>query len=487
MNGERLIVVSNRLPVTVRRSGGEFSLESSGGGLVSALAPVLSETGGCWIGWTGTDFDKSLAEAVADWSARRNYHLEPVFLTPEENASYYRGFSNEIIWPLFHGLPSRCHFHSTYWDGYCRVNEKFADAVELVAGTSDFIWVQDYHLMMLARDLRARHIVQRLGYFHHIPFPPPDIFETLPWRSQVLRGLLQFDVLGFQTPRDRRNFVECLHRCLPRVQVSGIGERLLARLEGQWSSIGTYPISIDYRNFCSEASEPAVTAAAEQMRQRFSATQVILGVDRLDYTKGIPERLTAFQRLLETNPELCGRVTMIQIVVPSREDIPEYMQLRLHIETLVSKINGEYTRPGWVPIHYFHRSFPRKELIAFYRAADVALVTPLRDGMNLVAKEFCAARIDNRGALVLSEFAGAAAELQNGALLVNPHDIDTVASVLARALRMTESEQSLRMQRMRSHLESHNVFHWSQSFKIPPDPSPSAVRHGQAVAAHAVP
>ena len=479
-----LIVVSNRLPVTVRTTASDCSLEWSGGGLVSALTPVLRETGGCWVGWTGTDYHETVAESLDRWSSQQNYSLEPVFLTPAEEASYYEGFSNEIIWPLFHGLPSRCQFDSTYWAGYRAVNAKFADGVERVAGNGDFIWVHDYHLMMLAENLRARGVIERLAYFHHIPFPAPDTFETLPWRSEVLRALMRFDSLGFQTPRDRRNFVESLHRCLPGIQVSGVGERLRVRFEDHWSNIGTYPISVDYSDLSAEASGPDVTTEAEKIRQGCSGTAIILGVDRLDYTKGIPERLIAFQTLLRSDPEVRGRVTMIQLVVPSREHIPEYIELRRRIERLVGNINGEYSRPGWVPVHYFYRAVSRTELLAFYRAAQVALITPLKDGMNLVAKEFCASRIDNRGVLVLSEFAGAAAELRNGALLVNPHDTDKVAELVAGALRMTESEQRIRMELMRRQIESYDVFRWSESFNIESKPSPSLIQDLRAAPAH---
>jgi alpha,alpha-trehalose-phosphate synthase [UDP-forming] len=483
---ERLIVVSNRLPVTVASDRSGFYLESSGGGLVSALTPVLRETGGCWVGWMGTDYDHTLVESLQNWASLQNYSLETVFLNAQENALYYRGFSNEIIWPLFHGSPSRCQFRSAYWNGYCCVNRKFAEAVEHAAGGGDLIWVHDYHLMLLAQELRARGMTQRMAYFHHIPFPAADTFETLPWRFEVLRALMHFDLIGFQTARDRLNFVESLQRCAPDVQVSGVGEKLWVRLEDRCCKIGTYPISIDYRSFCAEASAPDLAAAAEKMRREFSGTRIVLGVDRLDYTKGILERLTAFQTLLESEPRLRGRVTMIQIVVPSREDIAEYMQLRLRIERLISSINGEYSSPGWVPIHYFHRSVSRSELVAFYRAADVALVTPLKDGMNLVAKEFCAARVDNRGVLILSEFAGAAAELRTGALLVNPHDTDRVASVLAAALRMTEAEQCVRMERMRSQIESHDVFCWSQAFRVQADQPPAVIGHVRATPAYMV-
>ncbi len=463
---QRLIVVSNRLPVTVRSTGSKSCLEVSGGGLVSALTPILGATGGWWVGWTGTDYHETLLEALERWSSERNYNLEPVFLTPAENAAYYRGFSNEIIWPLFHGLSSRCQFDSAYWKSYRAVSAKFADGVERVAADGDFIWVHDYHLMMLAQDLRVRGVPQRLGYFHHIPFPPPDTFETLPWRSEVLRGLMCFDLLGFQTPRDRRNFIESLHRCLPGVHVSGLGEKLRVRFEDHWSTVGTFPISIDYADLAAEASGVEVTAAAEKIQRACPGTAIILGVDRLDYTKGIPERLIAFQTLLRSCPELRGRVTMIQIVVPSREDIPEYIELRLRIERLVGNINGEYSSPEWIPVHYFHRTISRTELLAFYRAAHAALITPLKDGMNLVAKEFCASRIDNRGVLVLSEFAGAAAELRNGAVLVNPNDTEKLAEVIARALQMSESEQRVRMELMRSHIQSHDVFRWSESFRM---------------------
>jgi len=334
-----------------------------------------------------------------------------------------------------------------------------------------------------------QELQQRLAYFHHIPFPTPDIFETLPWRVEVLRALMRFNVVGFQTLRDRRNFIACLRRCLAGVRVCWTGETLLARVDGQCASIGTYPISIDYEGFATEASQSSVVDAASIIQRGLGTARIILGVDRLDYTKGIPERLIAFQRLLEAHPELLGQITMAQIVVPSREDIPEYTQLKLRIERLVSNINGRYSRTGWVPIHYFYRCIPRAELIAFYRAAHIALVTPLKDGMNLVAKEFCASRVDHRGVLVLSEFAGAAGELECGALLVNPHDTEGVAAALEVAVQMDEAEQSTRMQNMRSHLRLNDVFRWCRSFEtgtlLAPISAPTESVHWTTVAAMA--
>jgi alpha,alpha-trehalose-phosphate synthase [UDP-forming] len=460
----RLIVVSNRLPITIEVAGNKFRLQHSSGGVVSALAPILCESKGCWVGWTGTEYHDTLGELVNDWTATQPYSFAPVYLTAEEKACFYQGCSNEVIWPLFHGLPSRCKFDSAYWRGYCKATAKFAEAVEGVAQDDDFVWVHDYHLMMLAGVLRARGFSHRLAYFHHIPFPSADVFEMLPWRTELLRAMMHFDLIGFQTERHRLNFIDCLRRCLSDVDVSRVMNGHVVRAAGRTAIVENHAISIDYKTFADDAAAPAVTTAAQGIRSRLSGTKIILGVDRLDYTKGIIERLHAFRTLLECHPELRNRVTFVQVVVPSREDIPEYKQLRLRIETLVSKINGEYGDPGWAPIQYFYRSVPRTELLALYQAADVALVTPLRDGMNLVAKEFCAARGDYNGVLVLSEFAGAADELATGALVVNPHDSEGVAAMLYLALHMDPKEQRARMLLMRAHIRRHDVFRWSQSF-----------------------
>ena len=459
-----LIVVSNRLPITVESRNDELQLNPSDGGLVTALAPVLRERGGCWVGSLGANKNDAVLELARNWSSWQGYALEPVFLTSAEQSSYYDGFSNEIIWPLFHGLPSRCKFECKYWHGYGKANEKFASAVERVWNRQDFIWVHDYHLMLVGGALRARGWRGQLGYFHHIPFPPPDIFETLPWRVEVLHALMQFNTIGFQTSRDRCNFLAALHKHLPGPLTSSINDQLMVWAGDRRATVGTYPISIDYDELANKANAPDVSAAVDAIRERASGLQIILGMDRLDYTKGICERLMAFQTLLERHAELRGKVTLIQVVIPSREHISEYSELKLRIEALVSKINGEFSRPGWAPIQYFHRCLSRTELLALYRAAHVAVVTPLKDGMNLVSKEFCAARTDNLGILILSEFAGAAQELKCGALVVNPHHISRLASVLHFALLMDEAEQTERMELMRSHIRRHDVFSWSRSF-----------------------
>ncbi len=464
MSGGKLVVVSNRLPVSVERSDAGIRLQPSCGGLVTAMRPLLKGSGGCWVGWTGTDAEPAIADLLVRHGEASGYSPVPVFLTASEKADFYYGCCNEIIWPLFHDLQSRCVFNPTYWDVYREVNDKFADAVESVAGRDDFVWVQDYHLMMLADALCGREARLKLGYFHHIPFPPPDIFEHLPWREDILRALLQFNTIGFQTVRDQRNFIASLRRCQRDVHVQDIGDKLLVRSRGLAATVGVFPISIDYQEFANEAASAEATAMASEVQRNLTPSQIVLGIDRLDYTKGIPERLHAFRALLRDYPEVHGLIAMVQIVVPSRAEIPHYRELKLAIERLVSEINGEYGRPGWVPVHYYYRCVSRAELLAFYRAADIALITPLKDGMNLVAKEFCASRPNDDGVLILSEFAGAATELRCGALLVNPNDTRAVASALYRAFRMSGREQHVRMWRMRHHLRRHDVFHWRDAF-----------------------
>lgn len=459
----RFIIVSNRLPITIEGTGAALSVQPSCGGLITALAPILRDSNGIWIGWTGMDHSPEVAGLLDDYRAD-GYSVEPVFLTAAEKACFYHGCSNEIIWPLFHDLQTLCNFDPTYWEVYCKVTEKYADAVEKVARRDDFVWVHDYHLMMLAGSLRAREARLKLAYFHHIPFPPPDIFEKLPWRKQILRGLLQYNTIGFQTARDRKNFIASLRRCLADVHVRRLADRYLVRSESCCTLVGDFPISIDAEAFAAEALDVNVAARASEIKQKIRGGKIVLGVDRLDYTKGIPERLTAFRSLLERRPELRGRITLVQVVVPSREEIPNYKELKLYIERLVSEINGEHGIPGWMPVQYLHRCLSRSELAAFYRAANIALITPLKDGMNLVAKEFCACRVDDGGVLILSEFAGAARELKTGALLVNPYDIEGVASALYRAFRMSEREQRVRMRRMRHWIGRHDVFRWCKLF-----------------------
>jgi alpha,alpha-trehalose-phosphate synthase [UDP-forming] len=460
----RVINVSNRLPVLVRKYAGGTRLERSSGGLATALEAGWRDQPGVWIGWAGTGPDEQIEPLLVRAAHRRSYTLRSVALTDEEIAKFYSGFANEIIWPLFHDMPSRCNFDPEYWDIYQRVNRKFAKVVAETAKDDDFVWVHDYHLMLTAASLREAGVRARMGFFLHIPFPSPDMFDKLPWKKPILQSLLQFDVIGFQGDRDRLNFASCLERMLPEVMIERSGPHLLVGQGGHRSVVGTFPIGIDFDAFEQDAQRPEIAAHAAEIRKRVSDDVLVLGVDRLDYTKGIPERLKSFRLLLRRFPEMRGHITLVQVVVPSREEIPNYKHLRREVELLVSQINGEFTEPGWVPVHYIHRNLGRDELLTYYRAADIGLVTPLKDGMNLVAKEFCAAQIDERGVLVVSEFAGAGPELRCGAIVVNPNDFAEVAQALYDAAHMSAEDKRSRMRVLRQIVKDHNVHRWIRSF-----------------------
>ncbi|MGA8151257.1 MAG: trehalose-6-phosphate synthase [Terriglobales bacterium] len=460
----RMVVVSNRLPVTIERRPDGFRVEASSGGLVTALRPLLNDCAGVWIGWTGTDESPEIERVLEDHSRQSNFALKPVFMSPEERSRFYCGFSNEVLWPLFHDLQSRCNFDPTYWDTHLTINRRFAEKAAAEAQPGDLIWVHDYHLMSVAASMRQLGVHEPLAYFHHIPFPSPDIFEKLPWREEILTALLDFDVVGFQTLRDRRNFVACLRHFVKAVEIRNQDDHLIVEEPDRNTFIGAFPISIDFEEFAQGAANEDVGTRAAEIVRSAGDCRIILGVDRLDYTKGIPERLAAFRHLLKFHPEVHRKVILAQVVVPSREDIREYGELKAQIERLVSEINGHYGEPGWVPVHYIHRSLDRPELLAYYRAADIALVTPLKDGMNLVAKEYCAARVNNDGVLILSEFAGAAFQLHQGALLVNPYHTRAVAEAIRSACEMPLPEQRRRMRELRARIRRENIFRWRDSF-----------------------
>lgn len=460
----RMLIVSNRLPVTIEDGSEGPVLAPSSGGLVTALRPLLRDCAGVWIGWTGTDRLPQVERLLDDYSRRSSFALKPVFMNAEERASFYSGFSNEVLWPLFHDLQSRCNFNPGYWDTHISINRRFAEKAAAEAQPGDLIWVHDYHLMSVATGLRKLGIGERLAYFHHIPFPGPDIFEKLPWREEILTALLDFDVVGFQTLRDRRNFVSCLRQFVKEAEITSLGDHLIIDEPGRRTVVGAFPIGIDFEEFAMGASHRDVAERAEQLARDLTGNRIVLGVDRLDYTKGIPERLAAFRLLIETHPDLHRKISLVQVVVPSREDIPEYGELKAQIQRSVSEINGHFGEPGWVPVHYIHRSLERPELLAYYRAADIALITPLKDGMNLVAKEYCASRVNNDGVLILSEFAGAAFQLHRGAILVNPYHTRAVAEAIRSATLMPPAEQRSRMRKLRARIRRENIYRWRDSF-----------------------
>ncbi|MCP4633277.1 MAG: trehalose-6-phosphate synthase [candidate division Zixibacteria bacterium] len=463
----RLIIVSNRLPLVLNRGeDNNWEVKPGTGGLVTALAPVLKNRGGIWIGWPGVaDEDRVEIEKVLRLETKTaGYTFKTVGLTSEEVEGYYQGFSNEIIWPLFHDFQSNCVFNPDYWLVYKNVNKKFAEVISKYTKENDFIWVHDYHLICIAKQLRRMKVMSKIAFFLHIPFPPLDIFVRLPWRFQILYSLLEYDLLGFQTLRDRRNFIQCVRTLLNDVNIVGKGQVVRAIWGDQETRIGAFAIGIDSKEFSNLAESQEVAERAWLIHQDIPNRKIIFGLDRLDYSKGIPERLKAYRRALEKFPELHNNVTLVQVVVPSRRDNAKYLSLKIEIEQLVSEINGQFSQTGWVPIHYHFKTLDRPELTAYYRTAEIVLLTPLKDGMNLVAKEYCACDIEGKGVLILSEFAGAAAQLQNGAILVNPHDIDGIAAAIYHAYHMSEEERIDRMKKLKRSISRRNVFWWVDSF-----------------------
>ncbi len=460
----RLIVVSNRLPLAVVQEDEKWSIKPGAGGLVTALAPVLMSRRGVWIGWPGTKGIINIDQLLHAVEEEVGYALRSVILTRDEVRGFYEGFSNEIIWPLFHGFEARCRFVPDYWRKYLEVNLKFAKTVARHCRDTDYIWVHDYHLMHIGFFLKRLLPERRAGFFLHIPFPPIDAFVKLPWRMEILMSLLEYDLVGFQTARDRRNFIQCLQQmCSPDVRISGRGGVITVHMGTRKIRVGAFPISIDFHDFERRAQSEEVAKKAWYLHENFPERQIALGIDRLDYTKGIPERLEAFRVALQRFPELHGKISLVQVVIPSRQDVLEYGLLKAEIERLVGEINGQFTRPGWIPIHFLYRSLSKDELVAYYRTAEICLVTPLKDGMNLVSKEYCACSLEENSVLILSEFAGAAAQLQRGALLVNPYDVTRMAEALHQAFYMDQAERRSRMRKQRDIIRRHDIFWWVDS------------------------
>jgi trehalose 6-phosphate synthase/phosphatase len=467
MKKNNLIIVSNRLPIVVDKTGNDGWLIQSGtGGLVTALAPVLRNRGGIWIGWSGYagPDDDRLNERIKGKSREVGYDLISINLSPEEKEKYYRGFANEVLWPLFHDFISYCNFDPEYWSAYQKVCEKFARITAQSVNEGDLIWIHDYHLIGVVPILRALNIKNMIAFFLHIPFPPPDVYVHLPWRFEILNFLLQYDIIGFQTARDRLNFYQCIRMFMGDLR--GMGKSQVSNLAYQDREIriGTFPVSIDFKAFAGMAASEQVRQKAKAIRENYPNQKIVLGIDRMDYTKGIPERLKAFRNALRKFPELRGKLTLIQFVVPSRRKIDRYESLKSEIEGLVGEISGEFTQTDWVPIHYFFKSLDRADLVAYYLASDIALVTSLKDGMNLIAKEYCASQINNDGILILSEFAGAAGQLKKGALLTNPHDFDGTAEALLRAFEMPEEFRKEQMSRLRENVRRYDIFWWVNSY-----------------------
>ncbi len=454
----RILLVSNRLPVHAKVNHHGVSVELSSGGLATGLRDAYPQSQRLWIGWPGELPRLSKVRAAELDETLRGLGAVPVRLNRREVREFYEVVSNGVLWPLFHYLMDSMPAETRGWDTYRAVNERFADVVVEQYRPGDVIWVHDYHLLLLPAMIRQRLPDAHIGFFLHIPFPSSEVFSALPWREEILAGMLGADLIGFHTPFYLRHFAATLRRVLGLdIEV----ERL--RYDGREIRVGAYPMGIDAVAWNRRASRSEVLRSAETIRNAQTGNSIIVGIDRLDYTKGIPRRLLAIERLLQEDPSLRGAVRMIQVTVPSREHVESYEAFRRKLDELVGRINGEFATPNWVPIHAIHRNLSPTEVAALYRAADVMLVTPLRDGMNLVAKEFVASREDEDGVLVLSEFAGAAWELGD-ALLVNPYDIDGLAANIRQALAMPAEERKRRMRSLRRRVMQHDVHRWVDSF-----------------------
>ena len=453
------VVVSNRLPVDhVTGPDGQTSWQRSPGGLVTALEPLMRGVDGAWVGWAGQP-DLTIKPFDSD-----GIQVVPVPLSQDDLTNYYEGFSNDTLWPLYHDVIAPPSYHRVWWETYVSVNRRFAQAAAAVSAPGAVVWVQDYQMQLVPKMLRDIRPDLTIGFFNHIPFPPYGIYSQLPWRTQIVEGLLGADVIGFQRVQDAANFSRAVRRLtgsptrnpvIERADADGNKRRIIAK---------AFPISIDASSFEELAHRPEIQERAAEIRAGLGNPKTImLGVDRLDYTKGIGHRLEAYGELLAEGRLDVEDVTLVQVANPSRERVQAYMDLRDEIELTVGRINGDYSTMSHHAISYHHRGYPREEMVALYLAADVMLVTALRDGMNLVAKEYVATRFDEAGVLILSEFTGASDELRR-ALLVNPHDIDGVKDAMLQAINMEPRERAVRMRSLRKRVLENDVASWSAKF-----------------------
>ena len=453
----KTIIVSNRLPLRVTVKERKMDFNPSEGGLATGLGSIYKEGNNLWLGWPGIAVKKDDNKKEVTERLKKD-NMRPVFLTEQEIEDYYEGFSNETLWPNFHYFNQYCVYNDQFWDAYQKVNLKFAKEIIAVADPGDKIWIHDYQLLLLPQMVRERLPESSIGFFLHIPFPSYESFRILPWRREILNGMLGADFLGFHTYDDMRHFLSSVNRLAgygnAQGQVSVGGRKVLA---------DALPMGIDYDKYAETAAAPETLERQVRYRTSLGDQKFILSIDRLDYSKGIPQRLKAFELFLEEHPEFLEKVSILMIVVPSRDQVGKYKELKEEIDLLVGRINGNYARLNWTPIHYFYRSFPLNALSAFYRMAHVALVTPMRDGMNLVCKEYIASRLDKKGVLILSEMAGSAKELSD-AILINPNDLGQLVKAIHQALTMPEDQQVKHMEVMQKSLKRYNIHHWVNLF-----------------------
>jgi len=454
----RLLIISNRLPVTIDRKEGGLHYHPSAGGLATGLNSLDAAIDRIWIGWPGKAID-DLWEQEAVGNELSKEGLIPVFLSGKEIGLFYEGFSNKVIWPHFHYFTQYTTYEEIFWEAYREVNRKFAAVVVQQLKQDDIIWVHDYQLLLLPQMIREAFPDSCIGFFLHIPFPSYEIFRILPWRKQILEGMLGADLIGFHTFGYMRHFLSATYRITGHEHSFG-----KLTLDDRLVNVDVFPMGIDYDKYAFPKGDLFKEDKTFKIRQLAKGKKLIISIDRLDYTKGIPQRIAAFKRFIAENPQFRTKVTLVLIVVPSRSNVAQYQELKNEVETLVGEINGAFGTFDWVPIQYFYRSLDFPELTTLYRVAEVALITPLRDGMNLVAKEYIAAKEESKkGVLILSEMAGAANELTD-ALIVNPQDSSDIVKALKTALEMNANEQAFRLSKMQERLKRNTVKHWAETF-----------------------
>jgi len=453
----KTIIVSNRLPVKIQMSEEGISYNQSEGGLATGLGSIYKQGGNLWIGWPGMYVnDIQIQDEIT--ATLREENMSPIFLTTEDIRDFYEGFSNETLWPIFHYFMEYAEYERPLWEAYERVNLKFCEEIIKHAEPGDTLWVHDYQLMLLPQMIRERLENANIGFFLHIPFPSYEVFRLLPWRKEIITGLLGADLVGFHTYDDMRHFLSSVERIAGFSNTQGqieTGKRTLI--------VDSFPMGIDYDKYATSAQSEETIAKANIFKESIKDNKLIVSIDRLDYSKGIPQRLNAYEMFLERYPEFREKVTLYMVVVPSRDKVEKYKKLKEEVDEMVGRINGKFGRVAWTPIHYFYRSFPLPSLSAFYRLADVALVTPMRDGMNLVCKEYVASKDNNGGVLVLSEMAGASKELSD-ALIINPNNIEQITETIYQALTMEPEEQNRRIKSMQGTIKKFNIHHWVNLF-----------------------
>ena len=453
----KTIIVSNRLPVKIKQEKNQLLYSTSEGGLATGLGSIYKEGDNIWVGWPGLALTKNQQkQEVTEYLAKES--MRPVFLSAHEIEDFYEGFSNETLWPNFHYFNQYAVYDESLWKAYQKVNRKFAKELELVIEDGDTLWIHDYQLLLLPGMVREYQPNVSIGFFLHIPFPSFESFRLLPWRRELLNGMLGADFLGFHTYDDMRHFLSSVNR------LAGLGNSNGQINVGNRQVLAdALPMGIDYEKYAKAASSPETLDREVRYRTSIGDAKIILSIDRLDYSKGIPERLRAFEMFLSKYSEYRGKVSLLMVVVPSRDTVPKYKQLKETTDLLVGRINGKFGRMNWTPVHYFYRSFPLYALSAFYRMAQVALVNPMRDGMNLVCKEYIASKLDKKGVLILSEMAGASKELSD-AILINPNNQGQLVEAMKEALSMPEAEQVRRMTIMQASLQRYNIHQWVSLF-----------------------